>query len=79
MEEVEKEMNIMRVEDISDRKRQNGEVVLVKVKTREDEGELQKIIKGYDGVVWMLDGEESYSYVEGWGGGYRLEKLLDEV
>ncbi|UIK48390.1 acetolactate synthase small subunit [Staphylococcus pettenkoferi] len=79
MQQLEKQINIISVEDITDTNTYNRELVLVKVKTPEDDAQLYKIIKPYDALVSILHAEDTYTYLQASGPSYTLDNLLDDL
>lgn len=79
MQQLEKQINIISVEDITDTNTYNRELALVKVKTPEDDAQLYKIIKPYDALVSILHAEDTYTYLQASGPRYTLDNLLDDL
>ncbi|MBU0439211.1 acetolactate synthase small subunit [Staphylococcus casei] len=79
IQQLEKQINIIHVEDITDTNTYNRELVLVKLKTPKDQNELQKVIKPYDALVSILKNEEPFTYLQASGPQYTMDNLLDDL
>ncbi|PKI20738.1 acetolactate synthase small subunit [Staphylococcus succinus] len=79
IQQLEKQINIIHVEDITDTNTYNRELVLVKLKTPKDQNELEKVIKPYDALVSILKNEEPFTYLQASGPQYTMDNLLDDL
>lgn len=77
--QLEKQINIIDVEDITDTNTYNRELVLVKLKTPSNHQDLQKVIKPYDTLVSILKNEYPYTYLQASGPQYTMDNLLDDL
>ncbi|ALM57534.1 MULTISPECIES: acetolactate synthase small subunit [Staphylococcus] len=79
LQQLEKQINIIEVEDITDTNTYNRELVLVKLQTPNNHQELQNLIKPYDALVSILKNEETYTYLQASGPQYTMDNLLDDL
>ena len=77
--QLEKQINIIDVEDITDTNTYNRELVLVKLETPSNHQDLQKVIKPYDARVSILKNEDPYTYLQASGPQYTMDNLLDDL
>ena len=77
--QLEKQINIIDVEDITDTNTYNRELVLVKLETPSNHQDLQKVIKPYDALVSILKNEDLYTYLQASGPQYTMDNLLDDL
>lgn len=77
--QLEKQINIIDVEDITDTNTYNRELVLVKLETPSNHQDLQKVIKPYDALVSILKNEDPYTYLQASGPQYTMDNLLDDL
>ncbi|ATH59656.1 MULTISPECIES: acetolactate synthase small subunit [Staphylococcus] len=79
LRQLEKQINIIEVEDITDTNTYNRELVLVKLETPSNHQDLQNIIKPYDALVSVLKSEAPYTYLQASGPQYTMDNLLDDL
>ncbi|MDU9419190.1 acetolactate synthase small subunit [Staphylococcus lloydii] len=77
--QLEKQINIISVEDITDTNTYNRELVLVKLRTPDNNEQLQKLIQPYDALVSILKDEEQYTYLQASGPQYTMDNLIDDL
>lgn len=77
--QLEKQINIISVEDITDTNTYNRELVLVKLRTPDNNEQLQKLIQPYDALVSILKDEEQYTYLQASGPQYTIDNLIDDL
>ncbi|KYH13059.1 acetolactate synthase small subunit [Staphylococcus kloosii] len=77
--QLEKQINIISVEDITDTNTYNRELVLVKLRTPENNEQLQKLIQPYDALVSILKDEEQFTYLQASGPQYTMDNLIDDL
>ncbi|RIM82162.1 acetolactate synthase small subunit [Staphylococcus arlettae] len=77
--QLEKQINIISVEDITDTNTYTRELVLVKLQTPSDQSELYKVIQPYDALVSILKQEADYTYLQASGPQYTMDNLLDDL
>ncbi|SCU18157.1 acetolactate synthase small subunit [Staphylococcus xylosus] len=79
LQQLEKQINIIDVEDITETNTYNRELVLVKLKKPINQQDLQKVIKPYDALVSILKNEDEYTYIQASGPQYTMDNLLDDL
>ncbi|PHK48673.1 acetolactate synthase small subunit [Staphylococcus edaphicus] len=79
LQQLEKQINIIDVEDITENNTYNRELVLVKLKTPTNQQDLQNVIKPYDALVSILKQEASSTYLQASGPQYTMDNLLDDL
>ena len=79
LQQLEKQINIIDVEDITESNTYNRELVLVKLKTPTNQQDLQNVIKPYDALVSILKNEDEYTYLQASGPQYTMDNLLDDL
>lgn len=79
LQQLEKQINIIDVEDITETNTYNRELVLVKLKKPINQQDLQKVIKPYDALVSILKNEGEYTYIQASGPQYTMDNLLDDL
>ena len=79
LQQLEKQINIIDVEDITETNTYNRELVLVKLKKPINQQDLQKVIKPYDALVSILKNEDEYTYLQASGPQYTMDNLLDDL
>lgn len=79
LQQLEKQINIIDVEDITETNTYNRELVLVKLKKPINQQDLQKVIKPYDALVSILKNEDEYIYIQASGPQYTMDNLLDDL
>lgn len=77
--QLEKQINIISVEDITDTNTYNRELVLVKLRTPENNEQLQRLIQPYDALVSILKDEEQFTYLQASGPQYTMDNLIDDL
>ncbi|GAA6821938.1 MULTISPECIES: acetolactate synthase small subunit [Staphylococcus] len=77
--QLEKQINIISVEDITDTNTYNRELVLVKLRTPDNNEQLQKLIQPYDALVSILKDEEQFTYLQASGPQYTMDNLIDDL
>jgi acetolactate synthase-1/3 small subunit len=77
--QLEKQINIISVEDITDTNTYNRELVLVKLRTPDNNDQLQKLIQPYDALVSILKDEEQFTYLQASGPQYTMDNLIDDL
>ncbi|MDW8798274.1 acetolactate synthase small subunit [Staphylococcus pseudoxylosus] len=79
LQQLEKQINIIDVEDITETNTYNRELVLVKIQKPINQQDLQKVIKPYDALVSILKNEDEYTYLQASGPQYTMDNLLDDL
>ncbi|RIO69000.1 acetolactate synthase small subunit [Mammaliicoccus sciuri] len=79
LQQLEKQINIIDVEDITETNTYNRELVLVKLQKPINQQDLQKVIKPYDALVSILKNEDEYTYLQASGPQYTMDNLLDDL
>ncbi|MCD8900872.1 acetolactate synthase small subunit [Staphylococcus gallinarum] len=79
IQQLEKQINIIHVEDITDTNTYNRELVLVKLQTPSNNAQLEKVIKPYDALISILKKEDDYTYLQASGPQYTMDNLLDDL
>ena len=79
LQQLEKQINIIDVEDITETNTYNRELVLMKLKKPINQQDLQKVIKPYDALVSILKNEDEYTYIQASGPQYTMDNLLDDL
>ncbi|MDW4095395.1 acetolactate synthase small subunit [Staphylococcus saprophyticus] len=79
LQQLEKQINIIDVEDITESNTYNRELVLVKLKTPTNQQDLQNVIKPYDALVSILKHEAPFTYLQASGPQYTMDNLLDDL
>ncbi|RIP33228.1 acetolactate synthase small subunit [Staphylococcus gallinarum] len=79
IQQLEKQINIIHVEDITDTNTYNRELVLVKLQTPSNNEQLEKVIKPYDALISILKKEDDYTYLQASGPQYTMDNLLDDL
>ncbi|NWK83981.1 acetolactate synthase small subunit [Staphylococcus sp. GSSP0090] len=79
LQQLEKQINIIEVEDITESNTYNRELVLVKLKTPTNQQDLQNVIKPYDALVSILKHETPFTYIQASGPQYTMDNLLDDL
>lgn len=79
LQQLEKQINIIDVEDITESNTYNRELVLVKLKTPTNQQDLQNVIKPYDALVSILKHEVPFTYLQASGPQYTMDNLLDDL
>ncbi|MCG7339946.1 acetolactate synthase small subunit [Staphylococcus sp. ACRSN] len=79
IQQLEKQINIIDVEDITDTNTYNRELVLVKLQTPSSSDQLEKVIQPYDALISILKKEDDYTYLQASGPQYTMDNLLDDL
>jgi len=79
LQQLEKQINIIDVEDITETNTYNRELVLIKLRTPDNEQDLQNVIKPYDALVSILKKEAQYTFLQASGPQYTMDNLLDDL
>ncbi|MGW7908442.1 acetolactate synthase small subunit [Staphylococcus pseudoxylosus] len=79
LQQLEKQINIIDVKDITETNTYNRELVLVKIQKPINQQDLQKVIKPYDALVSILKNEDEYTYLQASGPQYTMDNLLDDL
>lgn len=79
IQQLEKQINIIHVEDITDTNTYNRELVLVKLQTPSNNAQLEKVIKPYDALISILKKDDDYTYLQASGPQYTMDNLLDDL
>ncbi|SCT44191.1 acetolactate synthase small subunit [Staphylococcus caeli] len=79
LQQLEKQINIIDVEDITETNTYNRELVLIKLRTPNNEQDLQNVIKSYDALVSILKKDEQYTFLQASGPQYTMDNLLDDL
>ncbi|EKU46420.1 acetolactate synthase small subunit [Staphylococcus massiliensis] len=77
--QLEKQINVLKVEDITDTNTYNRELLLVKLNTPKDKEAFYKVIKPYDALVSILKDDQTHLYLQAFGPPYTMNNLLDDL
>lgn len=76
---LEKQINVLSVEDITTTSLYNVELLLVKVATPVDQKVLENIINRSDALVSVLNEEDGYTYLQASGSQHALDAFLEQL
>lgn len=77
--QLQKQINVLEVEDITDINTYNRELVLFKIPNDKRDTQLQSIFDSYNGAVTILKKDGPFTYVQATGPHYTMENLLDDL
>lgn len=76
---LEKQVNVLTVQDITDTSSYSVELLLVKVATPSDNNVLYDLIQQNDALVSVLKEEDGYTYLQAAGNEASLNQLLEQL
>lgn len=79
IKQLEKQINVISVSDITETNLFNRELILIKIGQPSDYSEFQEIIKPYNDQLTVLKDIDEHIYLQAFGTHQTIEKLLEDL
>ncbi|MBT2830759.1 acetolactate synthase small subunit [Staphylococcus coagulans] len=79
IQQLEKQVNTLLVQDITSTNSFNRELLLIKLKKPYQQSILMQVIEPYDALVSVLKEDGQYTFIQATGPQYTLNQLLDDL